>query len=260
MARIRTIKPDFWVDEKVVEVSAFARLLFIGLWNFADDVGRMEYRPNKIKMQIFPADSLDISELIGELRGESLVNVYVVEGKEYLGINGFSKHQKIDKRLNSKHPPPAGSPQFTPTEGIKEGIKEVKEHTSDSAESDIRSGEFEEIWQSRPRRPNESKLKARKANNARRREGAPHVGLLAGTIRYAAYCKAECIQGKHTMHLATFLGPDEHWQQRYEILGKVPTDKEEIRRLVAERHIQLSDDAGFKEARKRISQATGMSL
>ena len=30
MARIRTIKPDFWTDEKVVELSAFARLLFIG--------------------------------------------------------------------------------------------------------------------------------------------------------------------------------------------------------------------------------------
>ena len=40
MARIRTVKPDIWTDEKFVELSPLARLLFIGLWNFADDEGR----------------------------------------------------------------------------------------------------------------------------------------------------------------------------------------------------------------------------
>ena len=65
MARIRTIKPEFWTDEKIVELSAFARLLFIGLWNFADDAGRMEFSAKRLKMQIFPADDVDISALFG---------------------------------------------------------------------------------------------------------------------------------------------------------------------------------------------------
>lgn len=104
MARIRSIKPDFWTDEKVVELSAFARLLFIGLWNFADDDGRMVFSPKKIKMQIFPADTLDISELFGEIRGESLIDIYTIESIEYLQIKNFSEHQKIDKRTPSKHP------------------------------------------------------------------------------------------------------------------------------------------------------------
>ncbi|KKK60207.1 hypothetical protein LCGC14_3026700, partial [marine sediment metagenome] len=39
MARIRTVKPDFWTSEDVAAVSRNARLLFIGLLNFADDVG-----------------------------------------------------------------------------------------------------------------------------------------------------------------------------------------------------------------------------
>lgn len=30
MARIRTIKPDFWTDEKLVKLSMEARLFFIG--------------------------------------------------------------------------------------------------------------------------------------------------------------------------------------------------------------------------------------
>lgn len=133
MARIRTIKPEFWVDEKIVELSPWARLLFIGLWNFCDDAGRMELKEKKIKMQIFPADEQNISELIGELRRESVVLTYTVEDKEYLQIINFDKHQKVDRRTESKLPPPPKSadfPRIPPTdqgrEGIKEGIKEGK--------------------------------------------------------------------------------------------------------------------------------------
>lgn len=132
MARIRSIKPDFWTDEKIVELSAFARLLFIGLWNFADDDGRMVYSPKKIKMQIFPADTLDISELFGEVRRELLVDIYVVDGVEYLQVKNFAQHQKIDKRTasklpeNSNTPPnPPESPRITTTEG--NGREEEKE-------------------------------------------------------------------------------------------------------------------------------------
>ena len=104
MARIRSIKPDFWTDEKIVELSAFARLLFIGLWNFADDDGRMVYSPKKIKMQIFPADTVDISELIEEIAHQELITVYTVCKVAYVQIAHFSKHQKIDKRTPSKLP------------------------------------------------------------------------------------------------------------------------------------------------------------
>lgn len=139
MARIRTIKPEFWTDERIVELSAFARLLFIGLWNFCDDEGRMVYSPKRIKLQIFPADNVDISELFGELRGNSaelfdkpLIEVYGIGNTQYLQICNFSKHQKIDKRTASKLPPPPNPtefPRIVPTEGKgmdqgKEGIKE----------------------------------------------------------------------------------------------------------------------------------------
>jgi hypothetical protein len=114
MARIRTIKPDFWTDEKIVELSAFARLLFIGLWNFADDDGRMVYSPKKIKMQIFPGDSLDILELFGEIRGKLLVDIYTIDCIDYLQVSRFSKHQKIDKRAPSKYPANIHPPRIPP--------------------------------------------------------------------------------------------------------------------------------------------------
>jgi len=112
MARIRTIKPDFWTDEKIVELSAFARLLFIGLWNFADDEGRMVCSPKRIKMQILPADPADSPRLLDELSGAKLIERYVVDGIEYLEINNFARHQKIDKRFPSKLPK---KPKFPPT-------------------------------------------------------------------------------------------------------------------------------------------------
>lgn len=125
MARIRTIKPDFWTDEKVVELSPFARLLFIGLWNFCDDEGRMPYSEKKIKMQIFPSDTLDISALFGEIRGKKMIEVYAIDNTEYLSIPGFSEHQKVDKRTPSKLPPPPESPRIVPTEGKGIGREEV---------------------------------------------------------------------------------------------------------------------------------------
>lgn len=117
MARIRTIKPDFWTDEKIVELSPIARLLFIGLWNFADDDGRMQFSPRKIKLQIFPADQTNLESEISELVESELINVYSVANCDYLQVNNFNKHQKIDKRSSSKHPPPpisTESRQFPP--------------------------------------------------------------------------------------------------------------------------------------------------
>ena len=130
MARIRTIKPDFWTDEKVVELSAFARLLFIGLWNFADDEGRMECSPKRIKMQILPADSAEVPRLLEEIRALGLIDIYTVDGIDYLQVQGFAKHQKVDKRSPSKHPKkpvdgskPAEVPRVPPTEGKGSGME-----------------------------------------------------------------------------------------------------------------------------------------
>jgi hypothetical protein len=111
MSRIRTIKPDFWTDEKVVVLSPLARLLFIGLWNFVDDDGRAPYSPARLKMQILPADPADISELLGELRREGLIWVYEVDGKQYFHVTNFDRHQKIDHRSKSRHPPPPTPPE-----------------------------------------------------------------------------------------------------------------------------------------------------
>lgn len=106
MARIRTIKPEFWTDEKVLSIKPLTRLLFIGMWNFADDYGRLEFSPISLKARIFPGDSLspdDVRDMLGELSGADLLTIYSAKGKEYIGITGWH-NQKIDKRQVSKIP------------------------------------------------------------------------------------------------------------------------------------------------------------
>lgn len=106
MARIRCIKPEFWSDEKLAECSFAARLLFIGTWNFADDEGRMEYSPKRLKMQVFPGDNIDVAPLVEELKSHGLVIVYRIESRDFLCIPKFKKHQRIDKPTASKIPAP----------------------------------------------------------------------------------------------------------------------------------------------------------
>ena len=51
MARIRTVKPEFWTDRRVGECSPNARLLFIATWNFADDHGGLDRSAKQLKAQ-----------------------------------------------------------------------------------------------------------------------------------------------------------------------------------------------------------------
>lgn len=122
MARIRTIKPEFWTSEQVMDCSTNARLLFIGLWNFCDDAGRMAASAKRMKASVFPSDdftSEDVRRMIDELSANGLISLYVVDGIEYLYVTGWH-HQKIDRPQKSKipDPPDPNSPNGRRTFGV----------------------------------------------------------------------------------------------------------------------------------------------
>ncbi len=110
MPRIRTIKPQFWSDDKIICLSRDARLFFIALWNFADDQGVLEFKPIQLKANIFPLDDdigvEEIKEFVAELENTGLLVVYEYEKKHFLWIKNFSKHQKIDRKRKSTLPLP----------------------------------------------------------------------------------------------------------------------------------------------------------
>lgn len=106
MARIRTIKPEFWTDERIVELSPMARLFFIGMWNFADDHGGIERGARQLKMRILPGDDVEAEPLVQELLRSGMVFEYEADGAQYLNIKNFLKHQRINR------PSPQRIPSF----------------------------------------------------------------------------------------------------------------------------------------------------
>lgn len=93
MARARNIKPAFFKNELLAELSPFDRLLFIGLWCLGDREGRVEDRPKRIKMELFPCDSYDVDSGLNELAKQGFVRRYTAAGESVIAIVNFTKHQ-----------------------------------------------------------------------------------------------------------------------------------------------------------------------
>lgn len=103
MSRIRSTHPGVWTDERFVSVSAFARLLFMGIWNECDDFGSFEWSPIKLKMRLLPADAVDAAELLAELESAGSVMRYECGGKAYGAVRNFCQYQRPKKPTHA-HP------------------------------------------------------------------------------------------------------------------------------------------------------------
>ena len=103
MARTRTIKPDFWTDEKVGKLSMQARLLFIGTWTHADDNGVVRGNPAYLRAQIFPYDdnlrSGELNRWLDALVECRMLIPIMWQGERYYVIRTFRKHQRTDRRV-----------------------------------------------------------------------------------------------------------------------------------------------------------------
>lgn len=107
MARIRTIKPDFFTSDDICALSPLARLLYIGLWCEADREGRLAWAPRTFKRRYLPDDDCDIEKLCRELLSRDLVRVY--GGGDFAYIPTFLAHQHINPREGKSEIPPPDS-------------------------------------------------------------------------------------------------------------------------------------------------------
>ena len=100
MARIRTIKPQFWDDLKLSKLTRDARLLYIGLWNFCDDLGVIPAEPSYSKSKIFPYDQIQIQQYekwLVELHQKGFINQFSHRSEDFYYLPSLSKHQRIDR-------------------------------------------------------------------------------------------------------------------------------------------------------------------
>lgn len=130
MARIRTIKPEFFTSEDIASLTPLARLLYIALWCEADREGRLDWKPGTFKLRYFPADNCDISELASELIERKLVIIYHADGNVYAEIPTFKTHQVINNRESESTRPARVNDASTTRESGREGKgREGKEGT-----------------------------------------------------------------------------------------------------------------------------------
>lgn len=113
MARIRTIKPEFWEDESIGLLTMGARLLFAACFNLADDEGLLRWTPEYLKAGVFMYDkdvtSEQVDQFMDELATAGMIVPYRAgKSQQKLGwILNFLKHQRINRPQPSKLPPPS---------------------------------------------------------------------------------------------------------------------------------------------------------
>jgi hypothetical protein len=94
VAKIRGFKPDLWTDEAFIELSPFARLLWLGMWNYACDNGHLADKSKQIKMRVLPTDDVNCADLLRELADQKLIE----RADGWITIPNLTRHQKPDRR------------------------------------------------------------------------------------------------------------------------------------------------------------------
>lgn len=120
MARSRNIKPDFFLDEELCELKPLIRILFAGLWCLADREGRLECSFKKIRAQILPYDRIDIEAAI-HILAKRFIKLYEVNGKQYIQIINFTKHQHPHNTEKASVIPPLDNRYLTVKQPLDNG-------------------------------------------------------------------------------------------------------------------------------------------
>lgn len=106
MARIRSIKPTFFRSRSVKKLSDKAKLVWVGLWNVADDAGRCVDELGILTGDLW---ALSVSEakldkVLDELASNGRIVRYKVAGQAFIQVTGW-EHQKINRATESTIPP-----------------------------------------------------------------------------------------------------------------------------------------------------------
>ena len=101
----RQIKPGFWDNEVLAEMSSMVRLLFVGLWCLADRDGQLEDRPGRIRRKLNLDELEDSDKALQQLADSGFIVrcTRVLRGKpgkidssiNVIHINNFAEHQSV---------------------------------------------------------------------------------------------------------------------------------------------------------------------
>lgn len=151
--RIRSIKPEFWTSQDIASHTWDDRLVFIGLWSYVDDNGVGRDVEKLIVADLFPLeeDPRDtLARVSGALARRSeagRITRYTVDGRPFLSITNWAKHQRIDKPAKDRYPLPTcedaeirdtlATPSGDPRDTLAPGTGEQGNRRTDSFTSEV---------------------------------------------------------------------------------------------------------------------------
>ena len=241
MPRARNIKPAFFKNELLVELPIEARLLFIGLWTLADREGRLENRPKRIKMEIYPCDNFNIEELLRALHNKGFIQIY----GEYIQVVNFTKHQSPHVKETAsiipapdqhqistvqapdQHPlnpeslilkseTPILNPESSPngkSEGdAKKPVMDIMAVYNALSIQQAPVDQFEEFWEQYGIKEGKDKCKKKYATLLK--GGVKHEDIILGVKNYQQECVKQNRERQYIKKPLTFLNGG-HWEDDY---------------------------------------------
>ena len=152
MARIRTIKPEFFTSEDIFDLTPLAHLFYAFLWCEADREGRIKWKPRTLAARFFPEDDYAIDDLAQQLVDQGHVKFYEVKEQVFCFLTSFTEHQVINNR-EKESSFPAYSPDACVTResgGLLEG-REGREGKGREGNARVPfSQEFLDWWEEYP--------------------------------------------------------------------------------------------------------------
>ena len=104
----RIIKESICTSDNIDQLTPFEETLFVRLMVNCDDYGRFDGRPKILSARLYPLKQItpeQIKDALDSLVAADLVTMYEVDGKPFLHLNSWEKHQQ--RRANkSKYPAP----------------------------------------------------------------------------------------------------------------------------------------------------------
>jgi len=139
--RMRSIKPAFFANDRLAKCTPMERLLFVGLWCYADCAGRLLVNAPKIKAAILPHDECDVVAMLTNLQTGGFVTLYEADGKALCQINTFGRHQRLsgsEAQSQSHLPAPHGLAHEKPVDPQKPKEEEAEEKKEEDEQDEVR--------------------------------------------------------------------------------------------------------------------------
>ena len=146
----RILKESICVSDTIDELTWFEEVCFYRLIVNCDDYGRFDGRAAVLKNRLFPLkESVTlraVSDAINKLASVGLVSLYEYDGKPYLRIPTWARHQNVRaKRSKYPEPPDVENPVQKPVENSPDSTCiQMQSDTGNSARNPIQSESYSE--------------------------------------------------------------------------------------------------------------------